>query len=721
MKKAVFFVPNNDFFSGEGFDQGPVKNGPAPGNADDGSLDDAFAGMQKLDLFDEEPSAPETGAPGVTQLFEPVGGQPAAPQKNIGEMVFGDVFGPQADGAAQPAGPDAASAPVEIPLETVGVPGAPEPLVQEITFDDEPAPQPEARPAAPQQAAAPQQPAAAAPAGEAHRFPEDPMPKRSPAKPIDWNADLLSRKRPAAAPVPVQAAPAQAAAPTGAPAWKQLLDNAVKDTPADTEATKVFDPAPEARPAVPQQPAAPAAAGDVSSLAAPQPRQGTNAVELTGPVLFDFDQPDPRFDPPAQPAPAAQPAAQPAAPAQPLSEAGFAPLDAEGFAPLDGFDGQEYDSQGFDAQALSGDAFETGVFDAPAAGAAADPIEDTGFDIGAFQAAAEAQAGGADDFASQVAQTSDDIFGNLYDADPDDEEEEEVLTSRERQRRQGGNGQGGGRRPAPGGHKGGGHGGKGGKGGKKSVAIFAWIGLIIIALIAILLFAILGGGNKNPSSVPSSSSSTSVAATPTPEPTPQLEAIPRDEWYMRLVNRDNVMSKEEVDAVETTNVDGVPVDSRVADAFQQLLDAGDAAGVNLTLVAGYRSYDRQQASYDGGVSNAAPGATEHNLGLSADIMSDSEQSYDTAAFEATPEYQWLQENAANYGFILRYPSGKESVTGFDYEPWHYRYVGVDQAQKIKASGLTLEEYLAQPNPTGIPGETGTASSDAAASSSSTQG
>lgn len=616
MKKAVFFVPNNDFFSGEGFDQGPVKNGPAPGNADDGNLDDAFAGMQKLDLFDEEPSAPETGAPGVTQLFEPVGGQPAAPQKNIGEMVFGDVFGPQADGAAQPAGPDAASAPVEIPLETVGVPGAPEPLVQEITFDDEPAPQPEARPAAP------------------------------------------------------------------------------------------------------QQPAAPAAAGDVSSLAAPQPRQGANAVELTGPVLFDFDQPDPRFDPPAQPAPAAQPAAQPAAPAQPLSEAGFAPLDEEGFAPLDGFDGQEYDSQGFDAQALSGDAFETGVFDAPAAGAAADPIEDTGFDIGAFQAAAEAQAGGADDFASQVAQTSDDIFGNLYDADPDDEEEEEVLTSRERQRRQGGNGQGGGRRPAPGGHKGGGH---GGKGGKKSVAIFAWIGLIIIALIAILLFAILGGGNKNPSSVPSSSSSAPVAATPTPEPTPQLEAIPRDEWYMRLVNRDNVMSKEEVDAVETTNVDGVPVDSRVADAFQQLLDAGDAAGVNLTLVAGYRSYDRQQASYDGGVSNAAPGATEHNLGLSADIMSDSEQSYDTAAFEATPEYQWLQENAANYGFILRYPSGKESVTGFDYEPWHYRYVGVDQAQKIKASGLTLEEYLAQPNPTGIPGEAGTASSDAAASSSSTQG
>ena len=89
-------------------------------------------------------------------------------------------------------------------------------------------------------------------------------------------------------------------------------------------------------------------------------------------------------------------------------------------------------------------------------------------------------------------------------------------------------------------------------------------------------------------------------------------------------------------------------------------------------------------------------------------------------FEATPEYKWLSENAASYGFILRYPSGKESVTGFDYEPWHYRYVGVEQAQKIKASGLTLEEYLAQPNPTGIPGEAA-ASSSAAEAASGAQG
>ena len=161
----------------------------------------------------------------------------------------------------------------------------------------------------------------------------------------------------------------------------------------------------------------------------------------------------------------------------------------------------------------------------------------------------------------------------------------------------------------------------------------------------------------------------------------------------------------------------------MADAFEQLLAAGDGgrrepdAGGAATA-----AYDRQQASYDGGVSNAAPGATEHNLGLSADIMSD-QLSKAMTPLSSRPRRSTsgCQENAANYGFILRYPSGKESVTGFDYEPWHYRYVGVEQAQKIKASGLTLEEYLAQPNPTGTPGEAGTASSDAAAASSGTQG
>ena len=96
-------------------------------------------------------------------------------------------------------------------------------------------------------------------------------------------------------------------------------------------------------------------------------------------------------------------------------------------------------------------------------------------------------------------------------------------------------------------------------------------------------------------------------------------------------------------------------------------------------------------------------------------MSTSEYSYDAAKFEATAEYQWLRDNAANYGFILRYPADKADVTGFAYEPWHYRYVGSEQALKIVASGLTLEEYLAQDAPTGIPGAAQPADSTSASS------
>lgn len=148
-------------------------------------------------------------------------------------------------------------------------------------------------------------------------------------------------------------------------------------------------------------------------------------------------------------------------------------------------------------------------------------MEDTGFDIGAFQAAAEAQAGGADDFAAQVAQTSDDIFGNLYDADPDDEDEAEVLTSRgapaRPERRRAPPPQ----RPQPGAAA-----AKAEGAAKRALQFLPWIGLIIIALIAILLFAILGGGkDDNSAPLPPSSSASTSAPAPTPEPTPQLEAI----------------------------------------------------------------------------------------------------------------------------------------------------------------------------------------------------
>ena len=84
---------------------------------------------------------------------------------------------------------------------------------------------------------------------------------------------------------------------------------------------------------------------------------------------------------------------------------------------------------------------------------------------------------------------------------------------------------------------------------------------------------------------------------------------------------------------------------------------------------------------------AIPGTSEHELGLAVDINADKEQSSNEEV------YNWLAENAWRYGFILRYPQGKEDITGIDYEPWHYRYVGKEVAKEIYEAGITLEEYV----------------------------
>ena len=84
---------------------------------------------------------------------------------------------------------------------------------------------------------------------------------------------------------------------------------------------------------------------------------------------------------------------------------------------------------------------------------------------------------------------------------------------------------------------------------------------------------------------------------------------------------------------------------------------------------------------------AIPGTCEHELGLAVDINADKEQSSNEEV------YNWLAENAWRYGFILRYPKGKEDITGIDYEPWHYRYVGKEVAKQFYEEGITLEEYV----------------------------
>ncbi len=191
------------------------------------------------------------------------------------------------------------------------------------------------------------------------------------------------------------------------------------------------------------------------------------------------------------------------------------------------------------------------------------------------------------------------------------------------------------------------------------------------------------------------------------------EQIP---WNLRLVNDWNPMPKgydEALDMVKPTpTVTAQPVDARMKEDLEAMLAAGNA--YNIGVQSAYRSaakqgelYWRKVNEYKSRYSDPVelqtkagevvkrPGYSEHNLGLAVDLYGSGDHSL-TAAFANTAAYQWLMENCADYGFILRFPKGKESVTGVIYEAWHFRYVGDPAiAHAIMDNGLCLEEYLAQ--------------------------
>lgn len=147
------------------------------------------------------------------------------------------------------------------------------------------------------------------------------------------------------------------------------------------------------------------------------------------------------------------------------------------------------------------------------------------------------------------------------------------------------------------------------------------------------------------------------------------------------------------------------------DAFLSMQKAAAADGVTVWMQSGYRSvkyqtslYERKTKYYlDKGCDNATakekaaavvnpPGYSEHNCGLAADLNSPEHTGLDEG-FEKTAAFRWLCEHAGDYGFILRYPKDAEDKTEIIYEPWHWRYVGVENAAKINASGLCFEEYI----------------------------
>lgn len=184
-------------------------------------------------------------------------------------------------------------------------------------------------------------------------------------------------------------------------------------------------------------------------------------------------------------------------------------------------------------------------------------------------------------------------------------------------------------------------------------------------------------------------------------------------WNLLLVNRDYILPEDFEDTLELApSVESDPssckLDYRAAPHYNRMYLAAKEDGITLTPVSGYRSRERQEGNFrnkiqsymDMGYSEIEatqmaatrilpPGTSEHNAGLAMDICVAST----SANFEQTDEFAWLMENAADYGFILRYPEDKQDITKITYEPWHWRYVGVENAKAMKASGECLEEYL----------------------------
>lgn len=178
-------------------------------------------------------------------------------------------------------------------------------------------------------------------------------------------------------------------------------------------------------------------------------------------------------------------------------------------------------------------------------------------------------------------------------------------------------------------------------------------------------------------------------------------------WELTLVNLSHILPEQYVPSL-SASVSGstVKMDSRAAAEYQKMYDAAKKEDCVLTPYSGYVSISRQNDNYtrkvnyfvSQGLSEAEAksrasaivlpgGCSEHNLGLSMDIVSASTD------FASTKEFKWLVNNAVNYGFILRYPENKVEKTGVNYQPWHWRYVGVAAAKAMAESGQCLEEYL----------------------------
>jgi len=185
-------------------------------------------------------------------------------------------------------------------------------------------------------------------------------------------------------------------------------------------------------------------------------------------------------------------------------------------------------------------------------------------------------------------------------------------------------------------------------------------------------------------------------------------------WNLILINNANSIT-EELSFSKETLTNGIQVDQHIYQPLQDMLRNGEQEGLSFVVCSGYRTIKTQtvllndkvkqlqaegfsyKVAYEtAGTEVAFPGASEHHLGLAIDIVASAYQMLDDEQAN-TPEAIWLIENCHKYGFILRYPEDKQDVTNIIFEPWHFRYVGIEAATEIMTNNITLEEYLAKIN------------------------
>lgn len=190
----------------------------------------------------------------------------------------------------------------------------------------------------------------------------------------------------------------------------------------------------------------------------------------------------------------------------------------------------------------------------------------------------------------------------------------------------------------------------------------------------------------------------------------ELVIKPEDMWCLILTNAEYPVPEDY--AVTLRDVSGTDqkVDERIYEPLINMLEAMKAEGLSPVVCSGYRTLDKQEKLFNRKVSAyvkkgrskdesyalarqtlSVPGSGEHCLGLAVDFYTRSYHQLERA-FEKTPEGKWLREHAQDYGFTLRYDEGKEEITGIEYEPWHFRYVGIDVARYLKEHNLSLEEF-----------------------------